>query len=63
MSGVVHKGLDNRQVQIIVVCTTCLTLSTLAVALRLVVRRVIAPAGLWWDDWVAILALVLIFIH
>ena len=58
MSGVIDAGLDNRQIQIIAVCTTCLTLSTLAIALRLLVRRMVAIADLWWDDWVAILALV-----
>lgn len=61
MSGVSGEGFTNRQIQIVAVCTTCLTLSTVAIALRLLVRRVIATADLWWDDWVAILALVCLF--
>ena len=61
MSGVAGEGLTNRQIQIVAVCTTCLTLSTIAIALRLLVRRMIATADLWWDDWVAILALVCLF--
>ena len=58
MSGVPGEGFTNRQVKIVAVCTTCLTLSTVAIALRVLVRRVIATAGLGWDDWAAILALV-----
>ena len=61
MSGAIGQGFTNRQIQIIAVCTTCLTLSTLGIALRLLVRRIIATANLWWDDWVAILALVPLF--
>ena len=61
MSGVSGEGLTHRQTQLVAVCTTCLTLSTIAVALRLLVRRVIATAGFWWDDWVAVLALVTLF--
>ena len=61
MSGVSGEGFTNRQIQIVAVCTTCLTLSTIAIALRLLVRRLIAIADFWWDDWVAILALVSLF--
>ena len=61
MSGVSGEGFTNRQIQIIAVCTTCLTLSTIAIALRLLVRRLIAIVDFWWDDWVAILALVSLF--
>ena len=61
MSGVPGEGFTNRQIQIVAVCTTCLTLSTIAIGLRLLVRRVIATADLWWDDWAAILALVCTF--
>ena len=62
MSGASGEGFTNRQIQVIAVCTTCLTLSTLMMALRLLVRRVIATTNLWWDDWVAILALVYLFL-
>ena len=58
MSGVSGEGFTNRQIQIVAVCTTCLTLSTIAIALRLLVRRKIATTDLGWDDRVAILALV-----
>lgn len=58
MRDISCEGFTNRQIQIIAVCTTCLIVSTIAIALRLLVRRVIATASLWWDDWVAILALV-----
>ena len=59
MSGVPGEGFTSHQIQIVAVCTTCLTLSTVAIALRLLVRRVIPTAGLGCDDWAAILALVL----
>ena len=61
MSGVSGEGFTNRQVQIVAVCTTCLILSTIAIALRLLVRRVIAIVDLSWDDWAAMLALVCAF--
>lgn len=57
-SGVPGEGFNNRQVQIIAVCTLCVTLSTLAVGLRLLVRRVASAAHMWWDDWFTIVALV-----
>lgn len=60
MSGIPGEGFDNRQVQIIAVTSTCLVLSTVAVVLRLLVRWSSA-AVLWWDDWVAVLALVGLF--
>ena len=57
-SGVPGQGFNSRQVQLIAVCTTCLTLSTLAVGLRLLVRRVASAAHTWWDDWFTMVALV-----
>lgn len=57
MSGVPGKSFDNRQVQLIAVTSACLVSSTLVIVLRLIVRWSSA-AVLWWDDWVAVLALV-----
>ena len=57
MSGVDGEGFTHRQIQLISVTSTCLVVSTVAVALRLLVRRKTA-AALWWDDYFAILALV-----
>ena len=47
-----------RQVQLIAVCTICMTLSVTVVGLRLLVRRIGSVANSWWDDWVTVLALV-----
>lgn len=57
MSGIPGEGLDSRQIQLLTVTSTCLVLSTLAIGLRLLVRWWSA-ARLWWDDCVAVLALV-----
>lgn len=47
-----------RQVQLISVCTICMTLSVTVVGLRLLVRRIGSVANSWWDDWVTVLALI-----
>ena len=57
MSGFVDEGLNVRQVLLISVSAVCLGLSTVVVVLRFVVRQ-ISAARLWWDDWIAMLALV-----
>ena len=57
MADIHREGLENRQVQLIAVTSTCLALSTIAVILRLLVRWS-SSATFWWDDWVAVLALV-----
>ncbi len=57
MGDVHREGFENRQVQLIAVTSTCLALSTVAVILRLLVRSS-SSATFWWDDWVAVLALV-----
>ena len=57
MSGIPGEGFNARQVHLIAVTSACLVLSTVVVALRLLVRWSSA-AILWWDDWVAVLALV-----
>ena len=51
-------GYSERQVQLVAVCTLCLVLSTIAVALRLLVRRFGSVANTWWDDWITVVALV-----
>ena len=60
MSSNSHQGLDERQLLLIGIAITCIVLSTIAIALRLVVRWS-STAILWWDDWVAMLALVWVF--
>lgn len=57
MSGIPGEGFDNRQVQLIAITSTSLVLSTLVILLRLLVRWS-SVVILWWDDWVAVLALV-----
>lgn len=52
-----NEGLNNRQIQLIAVTTTCLILSTSVVVLRFYARWITA-AHYWWDDWIAIVALV-----
>lgn len=52
------SGYSARQVQLIAVCTICMTLSVTVVGLRLLVRRISSVANSWWDDWVTVLALV-----
>lgn len=52
------SGYSVRQVQLIAVCTICMTLSVTVVGLRLLVRRMGSVANSWWDDWVTVLALV-----
>ena len=49
---------EDRGPQIAAVAYAMLVLSTIAVALRLWARHAVQKAHLWWDDWVALLALV-----
>lgn len=48
---------ESRQPQIIGVATMLLFLSTLAVALRLLFRRM-TGVGLWYDDYAVMVALI-----
>ena len=57
MTSITGEGLNERQRVLIGIASTCMLLSTIAIALRLVVRWS-SSAILWWDDWIAILALV-----
>lgn len=57
MSGVAQKQLNSQQIRLVAVCTVCLLLSTTVIALRLLARRA-SGVKFWWDDHVAILALV-----
>ena len=57
MSGPHRQAMNVRQIQIVAVCTLCLVLSTAAIILRLLARR-ISTVKYWWDDGTAILALV-----
>lgn len=56
-------GLDNdlpyntRQRYLVAVTAFCITIATIAVALRLIARRQF-HVNLWWDDYVAVIALV-----
>ena len=51
------KDYNRHQVQLIYVTSFCLISSTLAVGLRLLARRKFG-IKLWWDDYIAVLALV-----
>ena len=57
MSGLQGQRLDNRQVQLLAVTSTCLALSTVAITLRLFARW-FSAAKFWWDDGAAVLSLV-----
>lgn len=48
---------NDRQRNLIAVTTFCIIISTVAVALRLLARRTF-NVNLWWDDYVAVIALV-----
>ena len=52
---------DDRGPQVIGVSVAMIILSTLAVAFRFWSRK-ISTAGLWWDDWTILLALVSSFL-
>lgn len=52
-----QKNYNSHQVQLIYVTSFCLISSTLAVSFRLLARRKFG-IKLWWDDYIAILALV-----
>ena len=60
MTSISEESLNEQQLLLVRTTSTCLLLSTIAVALRLVVRWS-STAILWWDDWVAMLALVRVF--
>lgn len=48
---------NTRQKNLIAVTAFCIIISTIAVALRLLARRQF-HVNLWWDDYVAVIALV-----
>jgi hypothetical protein len=48
---------ESQKSQIYGVTVTLVVAATLAVALRLVARR-LSAAKYWWDDWMLVLALV-----
>ena len=50
--------MEDRGPQIAAVAYAMFVLSTVAVALRFWARHAVPKAHLWWDDWVALLALV-----
>lgn len=52
-----HDGYNSHQVQLIYVTSFCLISSTFAIALRILARRQFG-IKLWWDDYIAVLALV-----
>lgn len=52
---------EDRGPQVIAVSVAMITLSTFAVAFRCWSRKV-SKAGLWWDDWTILLALVSSFL-
>ena len=55
-----YPGLDLNDSQaprIIGTCVTLIIISTISVALRFLARR-LSRAGLWWDDWTMLGALV-----
>lgn len=52
-----QKGYNTHQVQLIYVTSFCLISSTFAVGLRLLARRQFG-IKLWWDDYIAVIALV-----
>lgn len=48
---------DNAASRIIAVCVVLIVLAAVAVALRFV-SRWLSRAGLWWDDWTILAAMV-----
>lgn len=57
MSSPNAHGLTSRQSSLVVVAIVSIIAPTVAVGLRLLSRRLVR-ASLWWDDYLAILALV-----
>ncbi|MCJ1265139.1 hypothetical protein MMC22_005014 [Lobaria immixta] len=55
------KDYNSHQVQLIYVTSFCLISSTLAVGLRLLARRKFG-IKLWWDDYIAVLALIFTYV-
>lgn len=53
-----YSVTDGRGPDILAVSGTMIALSTIAVALRFYGRYVGLKSGLWWDDWLALAALV-----
>lgn len=55
-----YPGLDihaNQEARILAVSVVLIVVSTLSVILRFVARA-LSKAGLWWDDWCILAALV-----
>ena len=58
MGGIINDHPYNpRQKNLVAVTTFCIVIATIAVALRLLARRQL-NVNLWWDDYVAVIALV-----
>lgn len=57
MSWVTDESWNARQLRLFVATGLCMGISTVVVGLRLLGRRLIG-VKLWWDDCVAVLALV-----
>jgi len=55
-----YPGLDlnaNQGPKIIAVSAVLIAISTIAVILRFI-SRMVSKAGLWWDDWLIVAAMV-----
>lgn len=58
MGGIINDHpYNSRQHNLVAVTTFCIIIATIAVALRLLARRQF-HVKLWWDDYVAVIALV-----
>lgn len=57
MSWVTDDPYNTRQIHLFVTTSLCMGISTVVVGLRLLGRRLVG-VKLWWDDCVAVLALV-----
>lgn len=57
MSWVTDEPYNTRQIHLFLATGLCMGLSTVVVGLRLLGRRLVG-VQLWWDDCVAVLALV-----
>ena len=53
-----QPAAGDRSPQIVAISGTMITLVTVAVALRIWGRHAARQAGLWWDDWLSLAALV-----
>lgn len=54
----VEPGAEDRGPEIVAVSSALIALATVAVTLRFWSRFVGKKAGLWWDDWLSLAALV-----